>query len=111
MKLNVLLGGYLSAALVFVLALAVGLGLVAGPAASQSAQCGPIDMVMTQLAERHREHLVSHGAMDGGGLLMIFASEASGTWTVVVLAPDGVGCVKASGFGWEGAALIEGEPT
>ncbi|MEX0282538.1 MAG: hypothetical protein AB3N13_15250 [Arenibacterium sp.] len=83
--------------------------LVQTPSASAEANrnCGPRDNVMTHLSNNYGETRRSIGLDARGGLLEIFASDASGSWTVTLTSPAGVTCLIASGQSFEtlGAAL------
>ena len=70
-------------------------------AAAQGRQCAPRPAVLEILAERHGETRRGIGMHASGRVVEVFASEASGTWTVVATDPRGVTCLIASGTGWE----------
>ncbi|MEX0281588.1 MAG: hypothetical protein AB3N13_10435 [Arenibacterium sp.] len=79
------------------------------PAASAepNRNCGPRDSVLTHLSNGYGETRRSIGLDARGGLLEIFASDESGSWTVTLTSPAGVTCLIASGQSFEtlGAAL------
>ena len=70
--------------------------LAAGPAAAQS-QCGPADQVLEGLAAQWGEYVAFMGIAANGLPLEIMLNPATGSWTALVLLPDGVACVLASG--------------
>jgi hypothetical protein len=83
---------------------AVGLALAAPAAGAQGRACAPRALVVERLAERYGETLVSMGMHSNSGLLEVYASEATGTWTILVTSPDGAACLIAAGEMWEGQA-------
>lgn len=55
----------------------------------------------TYLADEFAEVPVSHGLQADGKLVQVFASERSGTWSIVATAPGGRSCIVAVGKAWE----------
>jgi hypothetical protein len=89
----------LNAGLIALTAAAV---LLALPGHAQGADCGPRTSVIERLASQFGETRRGIGlAMRGGRVVEVFASEASGTWTITVTLPDGRTCLIASGRDWE----------
>ncbi len=88
-------------------------GLVAAltPAAAQQPRmCDARDQVVEHLAERYGETLQSMGLHSGNGLLEVYASEETGTWTILVTSPGGTSCVVAAGEMWERDAATLRKP-
>lgn len=56
------------------------------------------------LSEAYGEDLVLSATRDNGRQFDVWASEASGTWTVSYTRPDGIACVIGSGTDWSGNA-------
>ena len=87
------------------LALIAGALLWATSCAAQTSQmpseCDSIIKITKHLDVKYHEVPVALGVQPDGRLLEIYASEASGTWTVIVIRPDGIGCIVAAGKGWE----------
>jgi hypothetical protein len=81
---------------VAVLALAV----MAGPVAA-APPCAARDSVVMQLAERYGETRRGLGVAANDTVMEIFASAASGSWTITVTTPDGLTCLVASGQAFE----------
>jgi|AVFP01.1.fsa_nt_gi hypothetical protein len=75
--------------------------LFAGSATAQQLLCGPRDHFAQQLADIYGEEQQDSHLRPDGVLAELFASEATGTWTVLLTRPDGVSCVVGSGRGWE----------
>lgn len=63
--------------------------------------CHPYKEIARQLGSRYAEAPVSLGLQSNGNLLQVFASAASGSWTIVSTAPDGLACILAAGESWE----------
>jgi hypothetical protein len=94
-------------------ALGLALAAPAGPAAAQQGPgraCAARALVVERLAERYGETLVSMGMHANAGLLEVYASEATGTWTILVTSPDGLACLIAAGEMWEGQAAPLSKP-
>ena len=64
-------------------------------------ECDSIIKIAKHLDVKYGEVPVAFGVQNDGRLMEIYTSEASGTWTVIVISPDGIGCVVAAGKGWE----------
>ena len=79
--------------------LTFGLAALAPPASAQSA-CGPHEIIAERLAVNHGEELLGRGLQSPKSLFEIWRSPDTGTWTIVMLRPDGTACVMASGFAW-----------
>ncbi|NEX47468.1 hypothetical protein [Pseudotabrizicola algicola] len=67
-------------------------------------QCGARDLVLRQLAERYGETRRGVGLAANNSVMEMFASAASGSWTITVTLPDGRMCLLASGEGFEPVA-------
>ena len=72
--------------------------VLAAPVQAQTA-CAPLEAFLAGLAERYAEAPRASGLMQGGQLLIITASE-SGTWTALVVTPEQMACMAASGEGF-----------
>ena len=70
----------------------------AGPATGACAARGE---VVAKLAQRFGETLRSVGLQRADGLVEVYASEKTGTWTILVTRPDGMSCLLAAGELWE----------
>lgn len=85
--------------------LSLGIGallLAASHAFGQTpATCGPRERVVERLASVYGESRRAIGLSARNRVLEVFASEASGTWTVTITLPDGVTCLVASGEAFE----------
>ncbi len=89
----------------------MGLGIMVLAAQQLNAQprnCAPRADVIQRLAETYGETRRGIGVARQGAVMEVFASEGTGSWTIVVTLPDGTSCLIASGQGYE--ALAEGLP-
>lgn len=91
-------------------ALAVG---IATPVAAQDQQCGPAEALHANLATRYDETPRAQGlSHTGQEIIVIYGSEASGSWSLVVVRPDGTACLLAAGQMFRALeAVATGEPT
>lgn len=90
------------------LALSLGFGgvILATQIAFSNPQCGSRDQVTALLADRYGETRRAVGLAGQQAVMELYASEATGTWTITFTLPDGQMCLMASGAGFE--ALTEG---
>ncbi len=72
--------------------------------AQSQRNCGSSDVVVGQLAERYGETWQSVGIGSNNAMVEVFASNASGSWTILVTMPSGVACLVASGEAFEQVA-------
>jgi hypothetical protein len=76
--------------------------MIVKPAGAQVSNCGPRAAVIERLAASFGETRRGMGmAAHNGRIVEVFASEATGTWTITVTLPDGRTCLVASGRDWE----------
>jgi hypothetical protein len=94
------------------LALSFGLLLAAAaatsPALSQTANCGPHELVTERLADGYGESRQSIALGAGNTLVETWANLDTGSWTITVTQPGGPTCLVASGQAFE--LLAEGLP-
>jgi hypothetical protein len=69
------------------------------PSAAQV--CGKRDTVLSRLADKFGETRRSLGLGANNGVVEIFASDDTGSWTITVTMPDGRMCLVASGQSYE----------
>lgn len=82
----------------FALTLTFGMAAAAPPLLA--ATCGLRDSLVEQLRNKYSEELTVGGLQDAGGVqsvMEIWASDETGTYTVLVSAPNGISCVVAAG--------------
>lgn len=66
--------------------------------------CADRAKVIERLSEKYGETLQSMGLQRNSGLVEIYASPETGTWTILVSRPDGKACLLAAGQMWEADA-------
>ena len=76
------------------------------PAAAQGRNCEPRDIVVERLASKYGESRQSMGLGANNAVIEVFASDASGTWTITVTSASGLTCLVASGQAYEELAEI-----
>ncbi|MGI3169166.1 hypothetical protein ACRARG_08450 [Pseudooceanicola sp. C21-150M6] len=80
-------------------ALALAL-LSAAPAWAQQ-HCAPREIIVGRLAEKYGESRQSIALSHGNQMVEVFASAATGSWTITVTRPGGMTCLMASGKAYE----------
>jgi len=93
-----------------VVALSLGLSWTAGMAQAQGASCANRDTIVERLATKYGETRQSAGLNQNNGMVEVFASEDTGTWTILVTMPTGMSCLMAAGKAWQGLADLEDMP-
>jgi hypothetical protein len=76
------------------------------PVFAQGANCGERADIVAQLTEKYGEARQNVGMNQNNSLVEVFASEATGTWTILVTMPTGVSCLVAAGQNWQ---VVEAE--
>lgn len=72
--------------------------------AQSQRNCGPRDAVVERLAERYGETRQSVGIGSNNSMVEVFASDTTGSWTILVTLPGGLSCLVASGESFEQVA-------
>lgn len=62
--------------------------------------CGDRAKVAAGLATQYSEQPISMGLASNGGVIEVFASK-TGSFTIMITAPNGVSCLMAAGKHWE----------
>ena len=65
--------------------------------------CGSRDIVLDRLSSHYGETRRSMGLGANNGIVEVFASDETGTWTITITLPDGRMCLVASGESYEDA--------
>ena len=83
--------------------------LLTGTAFAQSAAqpCAEREKVVKRLTSNYGETVQSMGLGANNGVMEVFASEETGTWTITVTMPNGQTCLIASGQAFEGSDVME----
>ncbi len=71
------------------------------PSAPPRLLCHDYQKIAETLGERYGEQPVSLGLQTNGHLLQVFTSATSGGWTILSIAPSGLGCIIAAGRNWQ----------
>ena len=85
----------------------MGIALACAPvtaAFAQQASCAKRDMIVERLASKYGESRQSAGLNQNNGMVEVFASNETGTWTILVTMPNGISCLMAADKAWEGLA-------
>ncbi len=88
-------------------ALILGMAAAGPPAAQAQMACGTRDSVVAKLGDKYGEVRRGGGLAGPTAIFEIWASEATGTWTILKTTPTGLTCIMAVGDGWQDDA---GEP-
>lgn len=81
--------------------LAFALIALSSPVSAQQQQCGPRNTVVAHLADKYSETRRSVGLTANNMMMEVYASAASGSWTITVTSAQGITCLVASGQGFE----------
>lgn len=98
--------------------LIIGIALVAAaiafflarPAVAQSNTCAPKDYLVQQMALMYGESRVFAGLNGSGKMVEIWLNPATGSWTAVIVSPDGTACAVSAGQGGTIFVPIAGDP-
>ena len=85
----------------FALSLGFGLAIMATAARSETTSCGDRTKVINSLAEKYGETRQGIGLGRNNGVMEIYASSETGTWTILVTLPTGQACLIAAGDAFE----------
>ncbi|MEM8871797.1 MAG: hypothetical protein AAGB10_05390 [Pseudomonadota bacterium] len=70
-------------------------------ATAQSRNCGERTEIIQRLQDGYGESRAGAGLSTTNGIVEVFASEESGTWTIILTLPTGKSCLVAAGNSWE----------
>lgn len=59
--------------------------------------CGKRTDMVRQLGDKYGESRRSLGLAAGRGVVELYASEATGSWTILLTSPQGTACLMAAG--------------
>ena len=63
--------------------------------------CGKRAEIVRQLGEKFGETRRSAGIAQGQGVVEIYASDETGSWTILITSPQGTACLLAAGEAFE----------
>ncbi len=96
------------------------LAMVAGlsPAAQAQAQasargdalCGERLRIVDRLQAAYGETRRGYGLQQGASVVEVYASDKTGSWTILATSPTGISCLVASGRNWAPEAVPVGDP-
>ncbi len=81
--------------------------LLTATAAQAQTACGSRDVIVEKLDEKYGERRRGGGLSGPKGLIEIWASEETGTWTILKTTPNGLTCVMALGTAWQDDVVVE----
>ena len=77
---------------------------------SQGPACDPMEKITTGLNQMHGETPRAFAKLDeGGSPIIIFVNPTSGTWTIIMLMSDDIGCIVTSGTNWKESLQSKGK--
>ncbi len=85
----------------FALSLGFGLAIMAQAANAQATTCGDRTQVVQSLSKKYGETRQGIGLGRNNGIMEIYASDKTGTWTILVTLPNGQACLIAAGESYE----------
>ncbi len=94
-------------------ALIFGMAAVGPPDAQAQMACGTRDSVVAKLGDKYGEVRRGGGLAGPTAIFEIWASEATGSWTILKTMPNGMACIVAVGEGWQddsNEAIATGDP-
>ncbi len=81
------------------------LSVVAGSNVAEAAQpnpsCTDRATALSHLESKYQEAPVAIGLARNGGVIEVLANESGGTWSIILMMPDGTACMVAAGEHWE----------
>ncbi|WP_224825612.1 hypothetical protein [Cognatishimia sp. MH4019] len=103
LKLETFLNWLIAMFAAIVLSIALQVPLMASPGID-GPRCAPRADVIGHLSERYGEGRKAYGLAANDTLVEVYASDESGSWTIIVSSPNGLTCLVASGQAFELAA-------
>ena len=72
-----------------------------GVQAQGARNCGPRDAIVKHLETRFGESRQAMGLAGTTGVMEVYASDETGSWTITLTMPNGMTCLMASGRAYE----------
>lgn len=89
----------------------VGFAAMVGTSAvAQGSSCANRELIVDRLQTKYGESRQSAGLNQNNGMVEVFASTETGTWTILVTMPNGMSCLMAAGKAWQGMAAATDTP-
>ena len=80
---------------------ALSLAAMSACAPVHAATCAQRQAILDRLTQTYGETVQSMGLGSNNGIVEVFASPETGTWTITVTMPNGMTCLVASGQAYE----------
>ena len=80
--------------------LILGMAAAGPPDAQAQMACGTRDSVVEKLGEKYGEVRRGGGLAGPTAIFEIWASDVTGSWTILKTTPNGLTCIMAVGDGW-----------
>lgn len=81
-------------------ALILGTNLLTAQSLAAQGNCAARETVVERLQGKYSERLKGGGLQNSDTLLEVWASETSGSFTVLITHANGISCVVSSGHNW-----------
>ncbi|WP_299850530.1 hypothetical protein [uncultured Roseovarius sp.] len=84
-------------------------GLIAASMPAYAANCAKREMVVERLKSHYSESFAGGGlqaSQSTQSVVEVWASEKTGTFTVILTTPEGLACIVATGTDWHQAHLL-----
>lgn len=93
----------------------LGLGLILSTQPAEAANCANRDQIVERLKTKYSETFAGGGlqaSQAAQSVVEVWASQETGTFTVILTTPEGLACIVATGTDWyEGHLVDEPEGT
>ena len=80
---------------------------IAPVAQAQQMVCGKRDSIIAQLEKKYGETRRSLGLQQGRGVIEVYASAETGSWTILVTDTRGTSCLMAAGEAYQSEKVAE----
>lgn len=88
-------------------ALVFGTTALAPPATQAQNNCAPREILTERLTNRYSERLTGGGLQNSNTVLEVWASDKTGSFTVLVTQANGISFLVASGSNWNSIAPVD----
>ncbi len=87
----------------------LSIGVAAGSLPAHASNCAKRDLVVERLKSHYSESFAGGGlqvSRSKQSVVEVWASEKTGTFTVILTTPEGLACIVATGTDWYQAHLL-----
>ena len=74
------------------------------------ALCGERTRIVERLRAAYGETRRGYGLQRGSSVVEVYASDKTGSWTILTTSPSGIACLVAAGQNWAPETLPAGDP-